>query len=216
MKVVVWSDTHCLHEQVSLPDGDILIHAGDFTGRGKFDDIRRFNDFLGGLPHRYKVVIAGNHDWAFEKTPEEARALLTAATYLQDSEIVLEGIRIYGSPWQPAFFDWAFNLPRGAEIRQKWELIPEGLDILVTHGPPRGIGDKTRLGCHAGCQDLLELVELRRPRYHLFGHIHEGYGVWSQGGITYMNGSVCDVRYRPNQAPLSFEIEPTRPAGAVV
>ena len=133
MKFVCLADTHCLHNKIEVPDGDVLLHAGDFTMRGKEKNIRDFSDFLGKLPHEHKIVIAGNHDLLFEKNPPVAQKLLTNCTYLQDSFTVIEGLKIYGSPWQPWFYDWAFNLQRGAEIRAKWDLIPDDTDILLTH-----------------------------------------------------------------------------------
>lgn len=206
LRVVCISDTHGLHDQVDIPGGDILIHAGDLTHHGALQDVQSFNDFLGRLPHPHKVVIAGNHDFAFERQPQAARSLLTAGTYLQDSEAAVAGLRIYGSPWQPWFCDWAFNLQRGPEIRAMWERIPAGIDILVTHGPPAGHGDRTAGGRHAGCADLLEAIRRVGPRWHIFGHIHEGYGVTREGPTTCVNASLCDVDYRLANAPVVVEI----------
>src|SRR4030095_16002792 len=139
IRIVAVSDTHSRHQSVEVPDGDLLIHAGDATMQGTAEEITEFNRRLGTLPHRRKVFCAGNHDWLFERTPNLARRLLTNARYLEDELIEVMGLRLYASPWQPRYFDWAFNLDRGAEIRRKWGLIPEGLDLLVTHGPPAGI-----------------------------------------------------------------------------
>ncbi len=194
MRVVVLSDTHMLHEQVEIPDGDMLIHAGDFSAsRGGLATMSAFNDFMAGLPHRHKVVIAGNHDIALQSHPEEARRCLSAVTYLQDELLEVEGLRIWGSPWQPRFFDYAFGLSRGAALAEKWARIPSNLDILVTHTPPFGVLDQVRLGRHVGCEALVEAVQRVRPRFHVFGHIHEGYGRCVQDGVCFVNASVCDV-----------------------
>ena len=206
MRVVCISDTHNQLPKLSVPDGDLLIHAGDATARGSLDEIARFDRDLGRLPHRHKVVIAGNHDWAFQKTPEAARALIKSAVYLEDEAVTLGGLRIYGSPWQPWFLDWAFNLARGPEIAAKWDLIPAGIDVLVTHGPPLGHGDFTTRGEAVGCADLLEAVRRVRPRLHVFGHIHEGYGMSDEGGCRMVNASSCTVAYKPTQPPLVIEI----------
>lgn len=206
LRMVCWSDTHNQHEQIQVPDGDLLIHAGDMTSRGTLESIAKFNEYLGTLPHPHKIVIAGNHDFGFERTPEAARALITNAIYLEDQEVEIEGLRIYGSPWQPWFFSWAFNLQRGEEIRAKWDLIPEGIDILVTHGPPYGYLDQTDHGEAVGCEDLLEVVKQIRPRYHIFGHIHEAYGVDSNGSTTFINASSCTLQYKPTQPPLVFDL----------
>lgn len=218
MKIVCLSDTHGLHDQVAVPDGDLLLHAGDFTMRGRPEEITPFDAWLGTLPHRHRVVVAGNHDFLFEKSPAEARRLLVNATYLEDSAATIDGLRVWGSPWQPWFMDWAFNLRRGEPLREKWSLIPDGTDILVTHGPPHGIRDEVRKlagrafaaitgqGGHVGCEELLAAVEARPPRLHVFGHIHEGYGIERRGATTFVNASICDARYRPVNAPVVVEL----------
>jgi hypothetical protein len=125
------------------------------------------------------VVIAGNHDWPFADEPEAARALLgEGVLYLQDAGATVQGLRFWGSPWQPEFCNWAFNLPRGRALADKWALIPEGLDVLVTHGPPRGIGDVATFGGHTGCEDLLSRLRVARPRLH---------GAWTVDGTTFVN-----------------------------
>jgi Icc-related predicted phosphoesterase len=206
MRVVAISDTHALHQRVQVPEGDLLIHAGDLTRRGAINDVVRFNSWLEGLPHRHKVVIAGNHDFCFEQEPELARQALSAATYLQDEDTVIEGVRIYGSPWQPWFYDWAFNLPRGDKLRERWALIPVETQILVTHGPPLGHGDLTSGGEHAGCADLLDRIRVVAPAYHIFGHIHEGYGISQEGATSCLNASSCNLAYEPVQEPLVFDL----------
>jgi len=151
-------------------------------------------------------VIAGNHDWAFQRTPLRARALIRHAIYLEDEETTVAGLRIWGSPWQPWFFDWAFNLQRGPEIAAKWALIPDGIDVLITHGPPQGILDRTSRGDAAGCADLLAAVLRVRPRLHLFGHIHEAYGSLERDGIRFVNACNCSERYRPVQPPMVVDL----------
>jgi len=177
---------------LNIPDGDVLIHAGDLTNRGILEEVKEFNKFLGTLPHPHKIVIAGNHDFCFESDRVTCEKILTHCIYLQDEEGTLNGVKFYGSPWQPWFYDWAFNLERGPDIRAKWDLIPEGIDVLVTHGPPFGIGDLTVRGDKAGCRDLLEVVERIKPELHIFGHIHEGYGINSFGATTFINASSCE------------------------
>ncbi|MBK04634.1 MAG: metallophosphoesterase [Deltaproteobacteria bacterium] len=207
MRIVAISDTHTKHNQFDIPDGDVLIHAGDFTSRGKQKEIRRFNNFLGTLPHKHKVVIAGNHDFALENEPELAEPMLTNCTYLRDSSIVIEGVKIYGSPWQPEFFNWAFNLPRGEPLKEKWEQIPDDTDILITHGPPYGILDKTARGEHVGCEELIKIVLKKKPAYHIFGHIHEAAGEIKQDGIHFINASLLNLQYKPAFAPTVFDIQ---------
>jgi len=207
VRIVAISDTHMQHEGIDVPDGDVLIHAGDFCGRGTLADVEKFNEFMERQPHRHKIAIAGNHDFCFEQTPDLAREQLTACHYLQDEALELDGFRFYGSPWQPEFMDWAFNLPRGGELRAKWELIPVATDVLITHTPPAGIGDFTLSGEHVGCSDLLDALERIRPALHVFGHIHEGAGVAAADGTTFLNACICDAAYRAVNAPMVHDLK---------
>ncbi len=184
-RLVAIADTH--NARVALPDGDILIHAGDLTGRGSLPELERVADWLRSQPHAHKVVIAGNHDFALQRNPAAARALFHGLTFLEDNEVTVAGLRIWGSPWQPWFHDWAFNARRGPEIDAKWKLIPEGIDVLVTHGPPYGFGDRVHGGERVGCEDLLRHLARVKPRLHLFGHIHEDRGEWQLGPTRIVN-----------------------------
>ncbi len=206
LKVVCISDTHGRHRKLKIPDGDILIHAGDSTNMGALDELKKIDKFLGKFPHPHKILIAGNHDFTFEYNLDVSREVLKNVIYLQDEEIEIEGLRIYGSPWQPAMHDWAFNLPRGEALRKKWALIPKGIDILVTHTPPYGYGDEVGEEGHAGCFDLLRRVQELKPRYHVFGHIHDGYGIFETKDTTFINASICDGNYRAVHKPIVFEI----------
>lgn len=184
----------------------MLVHAGDLTSRGKLEEVHALNDWLAGLPYAHKLVVAGNHDWLFEKSPDLARATLTAATYLENQAVVINGLKFWGSPVSPWFFNWAFNVRRGQAIRAVWQQIPEDTDVLIVHGPPYGILDQNYQGKHCGCQDLLERVLQIKPRLVIFGHIHEGYGQLEYQGIRFVNAASLDVKYRPVNAPLVVEI----------
>lgn len=143
-------------------------------------------------------------------TSEQTNLLqyLTNCTYLQDQLIELYGLKIYGTPWQPAFGGWAFNLQRGQQLLNKWNEIPADIDILISHAPPLGHGDLCRSGARVGCVELLSTVQQRvKPKYHIFGHIHEGYGVTSDGKIIFINASTCDVTYSPKNPPIVFDID---------
>lgn len=191
LRVVCVSDTHGHHRETVMPPGDVLIHAGDLTTAGHLGELDDFDAWLGSLNHlyRYKDVICGNHDFCFQEQASRARARITNAIYLEDEAVTVEGIKIYGSPWQPWFCDWAFNLQRGPEIAAKWKLIPDDTQILVTHGPPQGILDRTNRGDLAGCRDLLDRVLEVKPRLHVFGHIHEAAGRSDIDGIAFVNAS---------------------------
>ena len=198
LTLVLISDTHARHREVAVPDGDVLIHAGDITRRGELDTVEDFDDWLATLPHRHKVVICGNHDWCFELEPDEARRRITNAVYLQDTGVEIGGLKLWGSPWQPWFFSWAFNLHRGEPIAAKWERIPDDTDVLITHGPPRGIGDCCYDGQVVGCADLLARIRLVKPKLHLCGHIHEAAGAVERDGTLFVNASsLTDVGMRP-------------------
>jgi predicted phosphohydrolase len=206
LRIVLVADTHGLHGRIDVPGGDILVHAGDICMRGALEEVEAFSRWLGALPHRHKIVIAGNHDFCFERQPAEARARLGGCVYLQDAAVAVEGIRFYGSPWQPWFYDWAFNLPRGGEeLRARWAAIPADTDVVITHGPPRGHGDLTASGERAGCEELLKRVDVVRPRVHCFGHIHEGYGVTRNDHTQFVNASVCNLSYQPVNPPVVID-----------
>ncbi len=210
VKIVAVADTHGFHNDLTIPDGDIFLHAGDISAYGRETDLGDFNAFLGRLPHRTKLVIAGNHDFIIESDPQGSAKILSNCTYLQDAACVVDGIHFYGSPWQPWFHDWAFNLPRGDEIRAKWELIPGDTQVLITHGPPYGHGDRTDQGIRVGCQDLLEIVEHIRPLVHVCGHIHEAYGITSNKHTQFINASVVDRGFRLSHTPVVFYLDASR------
>jgi Icc-related predicted phosphoesterase len=186
-RIVAIADTHNRHAQLDLPAGDVLIHAGDLTGRGTLRELEQVADWLRAQPHRHKVVVAGNHDFALQRQPAQAKALFHGLHLLEDDAVQLDGLRIWGSPWQPWFHDWAFNLRRGPEIDAKWQLIPAGVDVLVTHGPPHGYGDVVYRGDRVGCEDLTKHLDRVKPRLHLFGHIHEDKGEWQRGETRIVN-----------------------------
>ncbi|HEX3551517.1 MAG TPA: metallophosphatase domain-containing protein [Candidatus Elarobacter sp.] len=216
MRCVAISDTHERADKLVVPDGDVLIHAGDLTMRGEPRELERAAAWLGKLRPRFAAVIAipGNHDFGAERDPAETRALFEShgVTWLVDEAAAVDGVAFYGSPWQPWFYDWAFNFPRGDDgtvASATWARIPPSTDVLVTHGPPHGILDRTEDGDLAGCPELLAAVEARpRIRAHVFGHIHEGYGCANVGARLFVNASTCDARYAAVNPPIAFDAEP--------
>ncbi len=208
MKIVIISDTHGRHEDIILPKGDLLIHAGDVSNHGTKNQIEAFLKWFSEQDFNYKIFIAGNHDFLFEnETPESIEALIPDdVTYLNDSEITIEGIKIWGSPIQPEFMDWAFNRKRGAEIKTHWDLIPNETDILITHGPPYGILDKNMRGMSCGCEELKKAVDRTQPKLHIFGHIHEGHGIEQIDNTTFINASQLNYRYSLTNEPLAIDL----------
>lgn len=206
MRLVIISDTHGLHEQLTLPPGGVLIHAGDSCRGGHFHELSSFLDWFGDQPHPHKILIAGNHDWAFQKVPALAREKAeTVCTYLQDEELVIDGVKFYGSPWQPDFCSWAFNLPRGEALARKWAQIPADCDVLITHGPPAGILDQV-WAKHCGCEDLRAAVFRIKPRLHVFGHIHYSYGARDENGTMFRNAALCNEGYKLTNDPFIIDI----------
>lgn len=214
------SDTHMMHEELNgMPQsGDILIHCGDFSGHSYPEEIEEFNRWLGTLNYRHKIVIPGNHDRIFERTEALARSLLTEATVLIDQEIEIEGIKIYGSPWTPRFGHWSFMKPIH-ELKEKWVNIPSGLDILITHGPPETVLDEVmnyvpHNGAyeprHTGCPHLFNKVMEVTPKYHIFGHIHEGHGAKALGETVFLNVACLNERYRPVNPVTVFAVDNSR------
>lgn len=217
MRIVAVADTHLFHDELTVPDGDIFVHAGDMCRSGELEELAAAAQWISSLPHRHKVIIAGNHDWAFVQAPEEARALLGGeVVYLQDSAATIEGVRFWGSPWQPEYNDWAWNLPRGSALAARWALIPDGVDVLVTHSPPAGIGDRYCADGfighdRSGCEELRARVLQVVPRLHLFGHIHQDGGLWQQGRTTFANVTTWECERAPTVIdfdPLTGDVHP--------
>lgn len=211
MRIVCISDTH--NQKIEVPDGDILVHAGDATNNGSIEELSEFFSWFGSFPHRTKVFVAGNHDVLFEKEPKRAKELVAdSVIYLQDTFTQIAGLKFYGSPWQPVFFEWAFCLRRGSQLAEKWRLIPEDVDVLITHGPPYGLLDEVfRNGnvAHEGCEELRKRVEMlsqKKLKLHIFGHIHSGYGVKEAFDIKFVNASICDEENIARRKPIVIEI----------
>ncbi|KAG7455912.1 hypothetical protein MATL_G00246130 [Megalops atlanticus] len=234
-RFVCISDTHSRTDAIQMPFGDVFIHAGDFTELGLPSEVKKFNDWLGTLPYEIKIVIAGNHELTFDQefmadlikqdfyyfpsasklkpeNYENVQSLLTNCIYLQDSEVTVRGLRIYGTPWQPWYYGWGFNLPRGQALLDKWNQIPDTTDILITHCPPLGFLDWVpRKMQRVGCVELLNTVQRRvQPKLHVFGHIHEGYGMMTDGATTFVNASACTVNFQPMNAPIVVDLPTSR------
>jgi Icc-related predicted phosphoesterase len=214
MKFISISDTHTKHNQIPLEwlePADCIIHAGDISSMGYDREIYNFCSWFSKLDqYKHKIFIAGNHDWGFERNPNDVALIIKEfpnITYLQDSSVEIEGIKIYGSPWQPEFCNWAFNLERGAEIQEKWDMIPLDTDILITHGPAYGRGDFVPGGGYVGCKDLLDTIANKvYPRVHIAGHIHCGYGESFAGNTHFINAATLNEQYIVTNPPIKFEL----------
>jgi Icc-related predicted phosphoesterase len=218
MRIVCISDTHDIFRDLTVPDGDLLLHGGDLSRLGKVTEVTATADWLRSLPHRHKVVIAGNHDLCMLEVG--AREMLSGLTYLEDESCEIEGLKIFGSPWSPAHGYWAFQAERGAALRECWQRIPLDSDILITHGPPLGILDAHQNGKALGCDELLARVREVQPLLHLFGHVHESHGIRCSGDgllpdlaefrTVFVNASSSSVGYKYTQPPVVFDFEEGR------
>jgi len=219
MIITFISDTHTKHRELSLPGGDLLIHAGDLMNTGyQLGEITDFCKWFEAQDYDVCTFIAGNHDRAFETLPERVAEIVNSygVDYLQDDSIEYSRssplVKIWGSPWQPEFYNWAFNLPRsGDALRRQWSRMPVDTEILVTHGPPQGILDTSGPPYNQpllGCELLLERVESVRPKIHVFGHIHGGYGYRFHNGTHFINASVLDEGYRQVNKPVTVDWDP--------
>lgn len=203
MKLILISDTHGQHSQLGkLPPGDVLIHCGDVCGRSDEASVKDFATWFENQPHKHKIVIAGNHD------KHMSARWFSNSIYLQDEAITIDGVKFYGSPWTPTFFDWFWMKDPGEDIAERWAQIPDDTDVLITHGPAANTGNLSRTdsGTDAGCEDLQESILRIKPILHCFGHIHEGYGSYSKDGVEYRNASICNLQYAPTNKPMTFEL----------
>jgi hypothetical protein len=224
LKIIHISDTHGFHRNVKVPFGDVLVHSGDISNRGEKFMVEDFIDWFVSQPHRYKVFIAGNHDICFDENhplninhlekkilgenfyamkPSWLLGLLENLPenvfYLEDSGCEIEGVKFWGSPWTPWFYGeyWVFNKHRYKDIREKWDLIPQGTDVVITHGPVQYKCDYVPQSQNfVGCSELDYVLQDIKPILHLSGHIHEGYGWAYNGNTEFFNGSILDVNYK--------------------
>lgn len=223
LRFVCMSDTHNQAHVHQIPDGDFFIHSGDFTNTSTPEEIQQFITFLGTLPHKYKVVIAGNHDTLFDGPyfnknwythwksdsgcPEDLKtALISSCIYLEDEPVTIQGVNFYGSP-RHTLTGWAFG-GEEPELSQHWAKIPLDTDILITHGPPAKYGSFTKKP-KGGLEDLgstslLSKVGEVKPVVHLFGHVHGQYGTYPAADIETLFINAANTE---RNRPIVFDLE---------
>jgi Icc-related predicted phosphoesterase len=210
MKIVAISDTHNQLHKITVPDGDVLIHAGDFGAAGNMEEWKRFLHDFSKLPHKHKLATFGNHDVRNSSWLPmiKAEALYLGIHILVDEAIKIKGVKFYMSPWVPQYGMWFWMRHRGEHIGRKWDNIPDDTDVLVTHGPPHGILDMSPYDhVHAGCEELRKRVDLMpKLKAHIFGHIHDGYGIVQMGQTMFYNVAVCNERYTPDNPPTVINL----------
>jgi Icc-related predicted phosphoesterase len=206
MRLVIISDTH--RREPELPDGDVLIHCGDLTYRGDVDESVKQLEWLSVQPHKWKLVVAGNHElgWQSDDVRQWLFAGFPRLINLHNNRISIEGVKFWGSPVQPNFHGWAFQKSRGQELSQHWAQIPGDTDVLITHGPPAGFGDCNQFDTRFGDKDLLARVRIVRPLIHCYGHAHHGYGQWDSEGTKFINAAVLNEEYQLQNAPVEVEV----------
>lgn len=209
MKICIISDTHNKHKQLTLPPADTIIHCGDFTSIGKEHEIRNFFKWYSNLnQYKNKIIIAGNHDMLFNFSHSWAKTLVPKNVhYLEDSEVIIDGIKFYGTPVSKVFGNWAFMMPE-ERLAKYYAAIPDDIDVLITHNPPHSILDITNNdNSSAGSPSLFyESINRVKPKFHCFGHIHEGYGIKIINDITFINASNLNSNYDCVNEPILIEI----------
>ena len=214
IKTGVISDTHSQYNKITIPKCDLFIHCGDFDvyhynyKSSQAVELKSLISWLKKIDAKYKIVIAGNHDRYISTHGKVARAFFEEAgvIYLENETVIIEGKTIFGSPYTPVFGNWSFMKKRGKEMTEVWDKMPDDVDILITHGPPFHILDKT-IDCQmAGCVDLAKRINEVKPKYHFFGHIHEGYGNTIYNNTHYYNCSVLDENYKLVHPPTMIDI----------
>ncbi|PSB01111.1 metallophosphatase domain-containing protein [Merismopedia glauca] len=207
MRIVVISDTHGKHEELGNLYGDVLIHCGDMCKAfgQELQNILDLDNWFSRQKFHRILCVGGNHDFLLEDTKNQEKINFQNAIYLQDEPYEYKGILFYGSPWVPELSGWAFYLD-SENLHAKWSLIPDHVDVLITHTPPRGILDRNTAGKSCGCPNLRNRLNQVRPVLHCFGHIHASAGTEIVDGVTFYNASTVNRRYQIVREPLVFDL----------
>lgn len=225
-KIVCISDTHNQHHRLTIPECDILIHAGDHCGHGDNYESTDFMTWFASLDQAaHKIFIAGNHDYPFQGNPLMGeknlvkRSIPSNLIYLEDSYCLVEGLKIYGTPWTPYFYDWAFNgleFSQGKDntykggpgesacpdadhplLERVYGKIPDDTDVLICHGPPKNILDRTLQGDNVGSIKLLNRIhQLSNLKIMICGHLHESQGHVKVGNVDYYSVASLNREYK--------------------
>jgi Icc-related predicted phosphoesterase len=215
MRIIATSDMHGKLAQATLPAGDALVLAGDLLEDAPKDcadpvawqaeRLRELDAYLADLPFEAVLLIAGNHDLVLQERPDLGRAL-RGARYLEDAGCEVEGVRFWGSPWQPGLCHHPFFLADGGPAFELYRRIPAGTDVLITHTPPWGILDAWDPPTELGSRMLRARVAALRPRVHIFGHMHPSYGAREVEGTRFYNAALCDDEGRPVNPPHIIDL----------
>eukprot|EP00668_Euglena_longa_P015586 GGOE01019688.1.p1 GENE.GGOE01019688.1~~GGOE01019688.1.p1 ORF type:complete len:313 (+),score=44.04 GGOE01019688.1:43-939(+) len=232
LRWVLLSDTHNRHRELWVPQGDVLVHCGDFTNSGTHSELSDFAEWLGCLPHRHKVVCGGNHDLSLDppwyashwqdwhrefQDPTVSLAILQqVCSFVEGRAIEVGTVRMFVSAQQPrqpkARPPMAFGRPRGQPLKEAWRPMPRPLHVLVTHTPPHGVLDTADYGTGTdqplGDEELMKAVRTNRPLVHVFGHIHRGRGVECKGHTLFINVACSPRGDGPLRGPIVLDLHP--------
>lgn len=205
MKIICISDTHNKHKELTIPKGDVIIHAGDITESGTRKETLDFLKWFSALPHPHKIMTAGNHDFFLEKNQENLHNIIPRNIhFLNDNRVCINEINFWGSPVTPGDGGWAFNKKRGNELLLHWSKIPIKTDFLITHSPPFGFLDELDNKHHIGCEELLKRIKDLKIPNHIFGHVHNDYGIVRTKNTVFINSASLDERYRQINSPITL------------
>lgn len=217
MKIVCISDTHMFHREMKykVPDGDVLVHAGDMTHRGWLHELESAAGWLAELPHNHKFVICGNHEYHVSEQTYYVRDMFESfgVQLIHNKTVEVDGLKFYGEPRTPEFFNWGWMYKRGHQAATVWSQMPDDIDVLVCHGPPLGYldmcpdwADRDSM-IHVGCKEQLDRLHQVKPKYVICGHIHESYGFTKYPYGHVINASICNSRYKPHNPPIVIDTD---------
>lgn len=209
MKIICISDTHNKHRQLNIPKGDVLVHAGDISEGGTKREIIDFLDWFSTQPHEHKIFIAGNHDFYLEKLDREDLKKLIPENlqYLENSGVTIQGVKFWGISHTQNNGQWAFNLDNCLKTSNPWNEIPSNTNVLITHSPPYKINDLLKNGEHIGNASLYTALNKININFHIFGHVHDAYGITQLNNTQFINASSIDNKHQHFNEPLSITIK---------
>ncbi|UAJ09935.1 metallophosphatase domain-containing protein [Glacieibacterium megasporae] len=209
-RVTVISDTHCRHDEIDLPAGDLLIHCGDmFNLSSKApQQLAAMDEWFGRQKFARILCTGGNHDRLLQAELQRRPQPFRNAHVLKDEVVEFRGLKIFGAPWVPELRTHAFFKDR-AGLTAAWAQVPADIDILITHTPPQGILDTSSRGRSCGCPSLADELKRIAPRVHCFGHVHAAAGRRQVGKTLYLNAASLDGDTGTMRAPVMFTLSAT-------
>lgn len=212
MLIYAISDTHNRYKDLVVPQCDILISCGDYSFQGTKSETFNFHKWLDQQDARYIISIMGNHELGVEADFVTSKFIAEGACpgvrFIEEGLIEIEGLKIWCSAFTPAFCDWAYNVYSTEDLKKHWNRIPEGVDIVATHGPPYGMLDVVfsppSYEEHAGCRELWDAIMRVKPKAHIFGHLHYSYGQKEFNGIKFYNVANCNDAYKIARQPTEI------------